>query len=39
MTNAHDWVDKSSSPRPEYGSVDTLVGWVIYSVAVLFLIV
>ncbi len=39
MTNEYEWIDNLDNPRPEYGAADTLIGWIIYFVVVVFLIV
>ncbi len=39
MTNEYEWIDNLDNLRPEYGAADMLVGWIIYSVVVVFLIV
>ena len=39
MTNQYEWIDSHDNLRTEYGNGDMLFGWVIYAVAVLYLIV
>ena len=41
MTNAHDWIDSDNdrNAKAEYGAKDMILGWVIYSLAVVYLIV
>ena len=38
MNNEYEWIDSSDNPRREFGAGDVLVGWVIYALVVLFLI-
>lgn len=39
MTNEYEWVEKRDQCTRDFGAKDMVLGWVIYSVAVLFLIV
>jgi hypothetical protein len=39
MTNQYEWIDSDDTLRPEYGTGDLLLGWVIYAAAVIYLIV
>lgn len=39
MTNEYEWIDRRDKCQREFGAKDTVLGWVIYSVALLYLIV
>ena len=39
MTDEHDWIDSDHTAKREYGALDMLIGWAIYSMAVIYLIV
>lgn len=39
MTTEYEWVDKRDECRRDFGARDTVLGWIIYSAVLLYLIV
>ena len=39
MTTEYEWVDRRDECKRDFGAMDTALGWIIYSVALLYLII
>lgn len=39
MTNEYEWIDQRDACKREFGSGDMLLGWLIYAVAVVYMMI